>query len=108
MVLVLVACSASDDIPAPRIAAISPDHAPVGAVVMITGEYFCQLPMEEGVEDSTCDVIGTVQFGTAPGTPSMWSDTQIMVEVPQAPLGHLDVSVTAKGRTSNHVDFRVD
>ncbi len=98
----LAACFSNDDIPAPRIANVVPDHAPAGTVVMVAGSYFCQvLP----TEDPTCDIAGTVLFGTTPGTPSTWSDTAIMVEVPQGVLGKVGVSVTVKGRASNHVDF---
>lgn len=99
------ACFSNDDIPAPRVANVVPDHGPAGSVVMVAGDYFCQLPP---TEDPTCDVTGTVNFGTTPGTPSTWSDTSIMVEVPQGVLGVVAVSVTVKGRTSNHVDFRAE
>jgi hypothetical protein len=100
-------CSANDDIPAPRIASIVPDHGAAGSVVTVNGAYFCQRP-DTGIEDPTCDVTGTVHFGTAPGTPSTWSDNAIMVEVPLGGVGPEQVTVTAVGRTSNSVSFTAE
>ena len=102
----LVGCSANDDIPAPLLSTVIPDHAPVGAIVMVAGAYFCQRPGTN--EDPICDVVGTVHFAAAPGTPSQWTDTMIMVEVPQGVSGRADVTVTAAGRTSNTVAFTAE
>ncbi len=102
--LVVLGCSANDDVPAPLIATVVPDQAPVGATVMVTGEYFCQQP-NTGSDDPTCDVSGSVRFDVVPGTPSSWSDTAIMVEVPSGVSGAAPVSVIAAGRVSNSVAF---
>ncbi|MDB4956135.1 MAG: hypothetical protein JWO36_3704 [Myxococcales bacterium] len=104
---VALGCSANDDVPAPQISSVTPDHSPVGSVVTIVGNYFCQRP-NTGNEDPTCAVSGTVNFETSPATPSQWSDTAIMVEVPALTAGSADVVVTAAGRTSNPVSFIVE
>jgi hypothetical protein len=101
----LAACSARDDIPAPLIASIVPDHATPGSIVTVDGSYFCQDP-SPNPDDPTCAIAGTVQFGTVPGTPTTWADDAIMVEVPQQ-NGTVTVTVTAVGRTSNGVAFTV-
>ena len=106
VLLVCAGCAANDDIPAPLIASIVPDHATAGAIVMIAGSYFCQRP-NNGQEDPTCDTAGTVDFGTVPGIATTWADDAIMVEVPHA-TGGVDVSVTAAGRISNSVSFTVE
>lgn len=106
VMLAVLGCSANDDIPSPLIAAVVPNQAPVGATVMVTGQYFCQQP-DTGSDDPTCDVSGSVRFDIVPGTPSSWSDTEIMVEVPSGVIGRADVSVLAAGRTSNSVEFTV-
>jgi hypothetical protein len=107
--LILVAmlgCSASDDIPAPLVAALNPNHGPPGAVIMLTGNYFCQQPLTG--EDNVCDAVGTVNFGATPGIVSAYTDTSIMVEVPDGLSGQVPVSVTAAGKTSNSVTFTPD
>lgn len=107
LILCLVAgCAANEDVPAPLVASIVPDHGLPGAVVMISGSYFCQRP-DNGQEDPTCDAVGVVEFGTVPGATTSWSDNAIMVEVPHA-SGDVDVSVTAMGRISNGVSFTVE
>ncbi len=100
---VLGGCSASDDVPAPLVSGVTPDHAPVGTVIQIRGDYFCQLP--EVIEDVPCDARGTVQFGTVPGTPTLWTDTEIMVEVPQGITTQVLVRVVSGGHASNAVTF---
>ncbi len=102
------ACSANDDVPAPLISSIVPSHAPAGSVVTIAGSYFCQRPQNGSNEDPNCDIVGTVHFGQAPGTPSSWMDTSIMVEVPPGVAGTVDVTITALGKTSNSVSFTAD
>jgi hypothetical protein len=104
--VVFAACSANDDIPAPIVSSVVPDHAPVGTIVVVNGSYFCQRPGSGSAEDPTCpSVVGTVRFGAVPGTPSSYTDVAIMVEVPLGLSGSADVSVTAGGRTSNSVAF---
>ncbi|HTR56075.1 MAG TPA: IPT/TIG domain-containing protein [Kofleriaceae bacterium] len=103
----LAACSANDDVPAPIVAAVTPDQGQPGAIVTVTGSYFCQRP-EGTTDDPNCDVAGTVHFGAVPATPSTWSDTAIMVEVPEGISGEEAVQVTADGRTSNTVGFTAD
>lgn len=103
--VLLSGCAANDDIPTPMIAAVTPARAPVSTIVVVTGDYFCQRPHNTGQEDPTCPVAGTVRFGAVPGTPSVYTETQIMVEVPLGVSGRADVSITAAGRTSNSVVF---
>jgi len=106
LALGVAGCAANDDIPAPLIASIVPDHATAGAIVMIAGSYFCQRPAN-GQDDPTCDTAGSVDFGTVPGVATTWADDAIMVEVPHA-SGDVDVSVAAAGRISNSVSFTVE
>ena len=105
--LLFAACSANDDIPAPLVSTIVPDHGPPGAVVAVQGAYFCQRP-DTSNDDPTCDTQGTVDFGEVPGTATVWDDGEIMVEVPSAAVGSSDVVVSAAGRTSNAVSFTTD
>ena len=102
--VLLVACSASDDIPAPMISSVQPASAPGGSVVTVTGSFFCQQP-DTGDEDPICDTPGEVQFGAAPGTITSWTDTAVMVEVPQALVGAVSLDLVANGRQSNSVTF---
>ena len=106
LLLLVVACSANDDVPAPQLSSVVPAAAPAGSVVTISGDYFCQRP-NTGNEDPLCDTTGVVNFGASPGPVTQWSDTTIMVEVPQGALGSVALSVTVKGRTSNPIAFRV-
>ena len=106
LVLVLVACSASDDVPAPQLGSVTPSAATSGAVVMLTGDYFCQRP-DTGNEDPICASTGTVDFGASPGTVTSWTDTAIMVEVPSGLHGSVALSVIVNGRSSNPISFGV-
>ncbi len=106
-IALLASCAASDDVPAPQVASISPTRAVPGAIVMLAGSYFCQRP-DNGQEDPTCDAPGTVEFGTEPATSTTWADNAIMVEVPSGALGDVDVSVTASGRISNSISFTIE
>ena len=101
--VLLGACTAGDDVPAPHISALIPDQAPGGAVIEITGNYFCQLP--DVREDVPCTITGAVEFGTVPGTATLWTDTLIMVEVPQGLTVPVRVRVLAGGHTSNSITF---
>jgi IPT/TIG domain len=102
--LIACSCSASDDIPAPLISSVQPESAPGGAVVVVSGSYFCQRP-DTGQEDPLCDTPGEVQFGASPATVTSYSDTAIMVEVPQDLIGAVSLDVVANGRDSNSVTF---
>jgi hypothetical protein len=102
----LAACSGNDDVPAPRISSVEPDHAAGGAVVTLHGSAFCQQP---GVtDDAPCSAIGQVYFGSVPGTPTLWNDATIAVEVPTPVVGRADVRVIASGRASNSVAFTAE
>jgi len=103
LLALLSACTAGDDVPAPQIAAVTPDHAPSGTVIGISGSYFCQAPAIEN--DVPCNVSGAVLFGTVPGVATQWSDTEIMVEVPDGLTMPVPVRVQAGGHTSNAVTF---
>jgi IPT/TIG domain-containing protein len=98
----LGACAANEDVPAPLVSSVTPDHAPRGSVVRILGDHFCQLP--EG-DEGPCDARGTVQFGTIPGTTTLWTDTEIMVEVPQGLTMEVQLRVVTGARSSNTVTF---
>jgi hypothetical protein len=102
LVVALFGCSANDDIPSPLIASLNPDHGPAGAVIMVSGQYFCQAPVGD---DPACDTIGTVSFNAVPGIVSAYTDDSIMVEVPAGNVGHVTVRVTAAGKTSNAAGF---
>lgn len=106
MLVLVAACSAGDDVPLPMLTSIVPNHGPVGAIVQLSGAYFCQ--KANIGEDPTCDTIGTVRFGAAQGTITTWNDVAIMVEVPAASSGQVDVTVVAAGRTSNGVGFTIE
>ncbi|HEY4240892.1 MAG TPA: IPT/TIG domain-containing protein [Kofleriaceae bacterium] len=104
------ACSANDDVPAPSVGSVIPDHAAAGALVTVNGMYFCQVP-EDGSDDDPdpmCTSTGEVHFGAAPGTPTNWSDTSIQVEVPDGLSGAVDLSVIAGGRESNSITFTAE
>ena len=106
VVVALVACSANDDVPAPQLGSVVPARATAGTVVTVVGNYFCQRP-NTGNEDPLCDTTGQVNFGASAGTVTSWSDTTIMVEVPQGALGPVVLSVIVNGRSSNPISFTV-
>ena len=81
LLLVLAACSANDDVPAPRIAGITPDHAPVGAFVMVTGDFFCAQPEDDEADPLACDVIGVLGFDAANASVSAYGNLSISAEV---------------------------
>lgn len=103
-------CSANDDVPAPSVGSVVPDHGSAGSLVLVNGMYFCQSPADGSGDnpDPMCDSTGDVHFGAAPGTPTDWSDTQISVEVPDGLSGPVDLTVIAGGRESNSITFTVD
>jgi hypothetical protein len=103
-------CSANDDVPAPQLSTVQPDHAPAGAVVSITGAHLCQAPASgsgSGDDDPICTG-GTVNFGTAPGTATTWTDAMVTAEVPAGIVGQVDLSVSVDGRTSNAIHFTAE
>jgi IPT/TIG domain. len=82
----------------PRIITLSPLSGPVGKTVTITGQNFG-------------DGQGSmVAFGSTP-VPSVsilsWSDTQIVVQVPDIVAGEYGVTVTISAGQSNAVPFQV-
>ncbi len=87
--LVLASCSANDDFPGPRIAAIAPDHGS---------------PTDDPL---VCANTGTVQFGSATTTAVQYTDTTITAQVPNG-AGAVDVSVTVVGNVSNSVRFTIE
>jgi len=106
LLVVLVACSSNDDVPAPQVAAVTPDQAAAGTVVTVTGSFFCQ--QADGSDDPlACDNTGEVRFGTASGSIAEYTDSEIMVEVPGG-AGSVQVTVAVAGRTSNSVDFTIE
>jgi IPT/TIG domain-containing protein len=103
------ACSANDDVPAPTISAVQPDHAVPGASVTVSGSFLCQAPRSgSDVDPLACDHVGTVLFGTTPSLAASYTDTAVVVEVPSLPPGPLDIAVSVAGRSSNSLPFVVD
>ncbi|MEO8704488.1 MAG: IPT/TIG domain-containing protein [Kofleriaceae bacterium] len=106
----VVACSANDDVPAPRLAGVTPVRAAPGAVVELTGSDLCQVPHDDDPEGApvTCPEGGGVSFGGYPASALVWESEHVTVEVPPAPPGMMDVRIQINGRTSNAVDFTVE
>lgn len=105
-VLLLAGCTAGDDLPAPVLSSISPEHALGGTAVTIQGEYLCQQPETE--DPSSCANIGTVFFGQTPATVGDYGETMIQADVPELASASYPVSVIVAGRRSNAVSFTVD
>jgi RHS repeat-associated protein len=82
----------------PAITSLSPTAGPVGTAVTITGTNF-------GTSQGT----STVTFAGVTATPTTWSNTSIVVPVPQSvPVGPAAVAVTVPGAgTSNSATFTV-
>ena len=88
----LASNSTSFTIPAPNISNISPSAARAGASVTIGGTNFGS-------------VAGTVTFNGVAGSPTSWSNTQIVVPVPAtATTGPV---IVTQGGASNSVNFPV-
>ena len=88
----LASNSTSFTIPAPNISNISPSTARAGASVTINGTNFGS-------------VAGTVTFNGITGSPTSWSNTQIVVPVPAtATTGPV---IVTQGGASNSVNFPV-
>ena len=108
--LALSACSANDDVPAPSISGLQPDHGMPGIAVTVSGSSLCQQPQTDGIDMDplACMHIGTVTFGTAPASVLSYTDTMASVQVPALPPGTIDVGVSVAGRSSNRISFRVE
>lgn len=108
--LALSACSGNDDVPAPSISGMQPDHGMPGITVTVSGSYLCQEPQTDGsdVDPLACMHIGTVTFGTTPGVVLSYTDTMATVQVPALTSGAIDVGVSVAGRSSNRISFLVE
>jgi hypothetical protein len=108
--LALSACSANDDVPAPSISGMQPDHGMPGITATVSGSYLCQQPQADGgdVDPLACIHIGTVMFGTTPGVVLSYTDTMATVQVPALTPGAIDVGVLVAGRNSNRISFLVE
>ena len=90
----------------PQIAAITPNHATPGSVVVVSGSYFCQQPGT--TEDPfACLNIGQVLFGQSASNTGQYTDTSIMADVSGA-TGLVQVVVSVAGRVSNGVTFTIE
>jgi hypothetical protein len=101
----LVACSANDDLPSPQIGSVTPTHAAPGTTVVIAGSYFCHQPENE--DPLACANTGSVSFDAAVASPSTYTDTSVMVEVPNNP-GTVQIRITVAGHVSNAVGFTIE
>ena len=108
--LALSACSTNDDVPAPAISGVQPDHGMPGITVTVSGSDLCQQPRADGsdVDPLACDHLGTVTFGAAPGGVLSYTDTMAIVAVPALTPGTIDVGVSVAGRNSNRISFVVE
>jgi hypothetical protein len=108
MIAFLCGCTAGDDVPAPRIASVSPDHGGANTQVTIEGDYFCQQPETGGEDPLACANTGIVTFGQTPGTVGMYTEQTITAEVPALEAGTYAIAVSVAGRRSNTVQFTVE
>jgi hypothetical protein len=117
-----VGCN-NDDSPAPRIDRLAPPQAKIGEVINILGERFCA-PDEGGSPTPSGDAapapadagrnpcaVGFVTFGPVDGLRILdaeeWTDTRIIIRVPQIGPGPTGIVVTVNGRQSPVADFEV-
>jgi hypothetical protein len=108
---VLALCAACTDPDAPRLSDVTPDEAPPGATVVITGENLCGTAVSVG-EGGACEPLpaGYVSFGIDPqvdGVIVAWADARIEAIVPAAASGEVLIVVTVDGRSSNGISFTV-
>lgn len=103
VLLLVAACSASDDFPAPQIASVNPQQAAPGSAVVIAGSFFCH-QTEEDPQAQPCTMMGTVYFGTGLATALQYEETSITAEVPDG-TGTADISIIVAGEHSNTVSF---
>ena len=80
----------------PAITSLSPTSGAVGASVTISGSNF-------GATQGT----SAVRFGTTNATVTAWSNTNVLVAVPNLAPGTYPVTVTVGGRVSNTSNFLV-
>jgi hypothetical protein len=73
----------------PSIALISPASGPVGSTVTVSGAGF------GNSQNASVVTVGGIQV-----TPTSWTDTSFLVAIPGAPLGLVDVLVSAGGQTT--------
>lgn len=102
---VLAACSANDDLPAPRISSLTPSHATPGAIIAVSGAYFCHQPAD--ADPLACKNVGSVYFGQLVANVSQYTDTAVMAEVPGG-TGVVPVTVAVVGETSNAISFTIE
>ena len=103
VVLLIAACSANDDFPAPQIASVSPQRAAPGSSVVIAGNYFCH-QSEEDEQPQPCTTLGTIYFGTTIANALQYEETSITAEVPDG-MGQTDITLSVAGEHSNAVSF---
>lgn len=109
LIVLAASCTANDDVPAPMISTVNPDHAQSGVAVTIIGDYFCQQPDKGGeVDPLACANVGSVNFGSTPASVGMYTEQMITAEVPSLGPGRASVTVAVAGRRSNSVTFVVD
>jgi uncharacterized protein (TIGR03437 family) len=103
IVLLVAACSASDDFPAPQVSSVNPGRAAPGSSVVISGSYFCHQSEEDG-QTQPCTMMGTVYFGSTVATALQYEETSITAEVPDG-MGTADIAVDVAGEHSNTISF---
>ena len=101
----LVACSANDDFPSPQISSVTPARAVPGTTIAIAGSYFCH--QKDNEDPLACANIGSVSFDTSTASASTYTDTSVMVEVPNNP-GAVQIRITVAGDVSNGVGFTIE
>ncbi|HEY4180995.1 MAG TPA: IPT/TIG domain-containing protein [Kofleriaceae bacterium] len=107
----LAACTANDDMPAPRLSSIVPSHAAPGTSVTVFGDHLCQQPDMAGSDDQdplACANTGLVDFDRVPGSVESYTDTSVAAVVPDLPAGKVDVVVAVLGRSSNGVELVIE
>jgi hypothetical protein len=104
-VVALVGCSANDDLPSPQVATVTPTHAAEGATVLITGSYFCHQPEDE--DPLACANVGSVSFDASVANVTTYTDTMVMVEVPNN-SGAVQIRITVAGHISNGIGFTIE
>ena len=104
-------CVSGDDIPPPTLSGALPSHAAPGDTIELSGSNFCQQVSNPNPDDPNEDCSpagGQILFGSQVTSASTWTDSTVMVEVPALNPGHVAVTVTVSGRSTNTIDFVVD
>lgn len=107
----LAACTANDDVPAPRLSSIVPVRATPGTAVMLFGDHLCQQPDTGGSDEEdplACANTGLVDFDRVPGAVGTYTDTAVTAIVPDLPAGNADVAVVVLGRRSNGIELQIE